>query len=337
MLLNKNKVLNDFLDKLEIMINAGLNLTDALSVLAKSRNKSVSNLSKKCLTYTRKGLTLSDGLKEYMSDVEYSLFKASEKSGNIVEGIKAVRKIKQIKSTAIKQIISGLAYPSFLFAFFMGMVYFLGNKVFSAVSGIVSEQQLKTTILYVYYVLSKPVNMAILIISVVGFFVMIGLITFKFVSPARKVLDRYPPFSVYRFFQGVVFLYALAYLMKSGYTLTQALQEIGRTSKYFSIIVPELKRRIESSDNLGEAMIKTGWHIPSLDTADLLSVISSYTGFEEKMLSTAESLTQKAIDSLSGLSKIIQTVAIVLIGLGVLGYLAGMQQVLSMATQNLTR
>ena len=321
--------IEDFFEVLETMIGSGLNLTEALEVLTKSRNKPLSKVAKEGLRAVRGGKSLSDGIKKYLPLDEYSLLALQERSGDLLDGIRRLKKLREVKRQARNTFISSIAYPTFILIFLVGMLYILGGKISKEIVGLIGEQKFSQTPLYIYYQLSRPHNLGMLVFSIVTPFVLLFLFIFKARGVYRRVLDKYFPFSIYRSFQGIVFLLALSALMKSGFNITSAIEEIMRTSKYLKIMLIPIKRRMEASENLGSAMLKTGIYLPDERTAEILSVVSMFTGLEEKLEFLAEKEIKSIISSISLAGKVLQMLALLLTGLVVAGFVLGMQATLS--------
>ncbi|MEM4546620.1 MAG: type II secretion system F family protein [Nitrososphaerota archaeon] len=321
--------IEDFFEVLETMIGSGLNLTEALDVLAKSRNKSLSKVAKDGLKAVRGGKSLSDGLKKYLPLDEYSLLALQERSGDLLDGIRRLKRLREVKRQARNTFIASIAYPVFILAFLVGMLYVLGGKISTELVGIIGQQKFSQTPLYIYYQLSRPHNLGMLVFSIVMPFVLLFLFIFKANGEYRRVLDRYFPFSIYRSFQGIVFLITLSALMKSGFNITSAIEEIMRSNKYLRIMLMPIKRKMEGSENLGSAMLKTGIYLPDERTAEILSVVSMFTGLEEKLEFLAEKKIKSIISSISLAGKVLQILALLLAGLVVAGFVLGMQSTLS--------
>lgn len=321
--------IEDFFEILETMIGSGLNLTEALEVLVKSRNKPLSKVAKEGLRAVRGGKSLSDGLKKYLPLDEYSLLALQERSGSLIDGIRRLKKLREVKRRARNTFISSIAYPTFILVFLVGMLYILGGKISKEIVGLIGEQKFSQTPLYIYYQLSRPHNLGMLVFSIVTPFVLLFLFIFKARGGYRRTLDKYFPFSIYRSFQGIVFLLTLSALMKSGFNITSAIEEIMRTSKYLKIMLIPIKRKMEGSENLGSAMLKTGIYLPNERTAEILSVVSMFTGLEEKLEFLAEKEIKSIISSISLAGKVLQMLALLLTGLVVAGFVLGMQATLS--------
>jgi len=321
--------IEDFFEVLETMIGSGLNLTEALEVLAKSRNKPLSKVAKEGLKAVRGGKNLSDGIKKYLPLDEYSLLALQERSGDLLDGIRRLKKLREVKRRARNTFISSIAYPTFILVFLVGMLYILGGKISKEMVGLIGEQKFSQTPLYIYYQLSRPHNLGMLVFSIVMPFVLLFLFIFKARGGYRRTLDKYFPFSIYRSFQGIVFLLTLSALMKSGFNITSAIEEIMRTSKYLKIMLIPIKRKMEGSENLGSAMLKTGIYLPDERTAEILSVVSMFTGLEEKLEFLAEKKIKSIISSISLAGKVLQMLALLLTGLVVAGFVLGMQATLS--------
>ena len=125
----------------------------------------------------------------------------------------------------------------------------------------------------------------------------------------------------------------LSSLMKSGYSVVQAIDEIMKTSQYFNVMLKPIKQRIISSDNIGTAMLRTRIYLPNEQTAELLSVIARFTGVENKMEIIAERQTEKMLKQIDLAGKILQVVALLFAGLIVGGFVIGTVQSVASLSQ----
>lgn len=327
--------LDNFFESLETMIEAGLSVTEALETLSTSRNKALANLSKKLVKDIKAGKTLSSSLRSYLSLEEYSILASQERSGNIAEGIKRYKKLKNIKGKAKSSFISAFAYPLFILIFLIGIIYVLGEKVSKELVGIVGEAKFQQSPLYFYYQMSRPMNIGLLVLFVGGVIgALLGFI-FKAMGDYRIKTDRIMPFSLYRYFQGIAFLFMLSSLMRSGYNMVQAIDEIIKISAYMKVMLKPIKKRIQASDNIGEAMIRTRIYLPDEKTAELLAVISKYSGIEEKLEQIAEKKIEGLLKQIGVVGKVLQMITLILAGLVIAGFVLGMQQTLADLSQSI--
>ncbi|MEM3415534.1 MAG: type II secretion system F family protein, partial [Thermoproteota archaeon] len=161
------------------MVEAGLSISEALNILSNNKNKSMAKLAQELASKMKTGKTMSSGLRKYLAPEEYAILAAQETTGNIIEGIKRYKKLKQIKSKAKGSFISAFGYPTFVISFMIGVIYILGSKVSTQLIGVVGKAKFKQTPLYFYYEMSKPQVILLIVLIIVGIFGGLFLFTFK--------------------------------------------------------------------------------------------------------------------------------------------------------------
>jgi type II secretory pathway component PulF len=138
----------------------------------------------------------------------------------------------------------------------------------------------------------------------------------RWTGNVRVLLDRYPPYSVYRLIVGCGFLVAFSSLQAAGFTVEKSLNRLADNAR------PWLRERIDdmlfgvkSGLNVGEAMKNTGYRFPSTEIVDDLCVYAEYNGFTEALHSLADEWMQEGVTIIEGQMKIINGVAIVTLAL----------------------
>ncbi len=128
--------------------------------------------------------------------------------------------------------------------------------------------------------------------TVIGILTVIGLIALsmpRLTAQVRIKLDRIPPWSLYRLYQGAAFLLAISALQASGVRIDGIiLDRIGKgRSPWLTQRIRALRKQIisgETKANLGEAMKSTGYGFPDPDLNDQIAVYATLPKFEEALL-----------------------------------------------------
>lgn len=310
----------DLLVRLDVMLKTGVGLRDALIFL--KRSKKTEKLARKGLwSMEEEGRTFSEGIRPHISAAEFALLLSGEKSDNLRFAIQKTLYLRRMQKKMRSTMIGAMIYPISMLILTFIALYFAGNKV---VPQLEKEGVKIGTLLKVYKVVASPEVLIPLAIILIGTF--IGLVIFmtKFLGPYRKLTDRIFPFSVYRQWMGVIFLFMLSSLTKSGYTIGDALEEIRDSNAYFDWVVGSYSEYYKTSKNLGEAMKKSGFPIPNEDTADELEVLSSFGKFEERLMIIAEDMVESYVKNAEVFGKVGSILTLLITGFIVIGFLAGM-------------
>lgn len=308
-----------FLVKLEAMLKSGMTLKDSLVFLR--RMPATQKMARDSLWAMEEGRTFSDGIRKYVSPAEYALLLSGEKSDSLVFAIQKALYLRRVQRKIKGVFVGAMIYPAMVFAMVVLGVYYIGNNIIPQLE----DAGLKATgVLKFYKAISDPA----VLFSVAGFilFSFIGTIVFstKFLGPYRRFTDRFFPFQVYRKWMGVIFLYMVSSMTKSGYSIADALEEIADSNEYFQWSVGEYLSYYRTSKNLGEAMKKSGFTLPDDDIADLLEVLSSFGKFEERLIILAEDMVEGFVKKSEGIAKVVSVLTLILAGVILGGLMFGM-------------
>jgi type II secretory pathway component PulF len=92
----------------------------------------------------------------------------------------------------------------------------------------------------------------------------------------RRILDHLIPWSLYRDFQGVVFLLNVAALLGANIKTLDALNKLAtHASPYMLERLNAIRRRVNAGDHLGLAMRNAGYNFPSLETINKLVLLTA--------------------------------------------------------------
>lgn len=324
MLRGRSAAATKLLERLESLLESGIDMNKALEIISGSSDKTLSHLAKRCLKYTSAGgRSFTEAIKPYVNSGEYALLRAGEETGNLPYVIEKIKELRQLKSKAIGGLLGAITYPFFVLMLFFGMLYFVSSQ---AVENIVRGfgEEVKTPLLELMLFISKP---AFIFTFFTFLALLIGTTLFvmlKVHRPFRARLDRFFPFSVYRFYQGVVFLYVYSVLLKNGYREEQTLELISRLSGYYKLIFPEVLKHIRAGRGIGDALKRSGYLIPDEETVDLLrSIQGTGTVFQERLPRVAERKIKEAAEKISKANKVVNTVALLVVGVLMMIYVSG--------------
>lgn len=92
----------------------------------------------------------------------------------------------------------------------------------------------------------------------------------------RRILDYLIPWSLYRDFQGVVFLLNVAALLGANVKTLDALNKLAtHASPYMLERLNAIRRRVNAGDHLGLAMRNSGYNFPSRETINKLVLLTA--------------------------------------------------------------
>jgi type II secretory pathway component PulF len=297
-------------------------LRDRASDGGKKPNEPVAIILDDCRRMVQNGRTLAEGLEPWIPRTEQMILMAGEQAGRlertlvvIIDVVLAGKKIRQV-------VLGGLAYPAAVFAMIIAYIYIFGASVIPQFARIVDPDRWQGVArsLYLMSVLVQNwmVYLVLLLISLIALTV---LSMPRWRGRVRMLLDRFPPYSVYRLMAGSSFLMAFSALQFAGVTVEKSLMRLSDLAQ------PWLRERLDgallgvkSGLNCGEALRNTGYDFPSREVIDDLCVYAEYKGFAEALKMLADEWMAEGVDTISAYMKMVNGMAIVLLAI-VIGWL----------------
>jgi len=290
----RNKLLK-ILDKTSFLIENGLPIREAVESqlkIAKDTKDVISEeLLKKILNSLAKGKTLSEALKEFLSDEEFLLLYNSEKNGKLRLAIKNLLRMEKEKKEALASLKEGATQPLLVLVVTLALIYYLGVKVLPPIVNFVGKDKLTGTgkfILYFSEFIKSPMFFG-LIIS----FIILGVVVFisfpYLTGRIRVYLDNIFPYSIYREYVGITFLATLSIMVASGIPVMQALKEmVNNSSPYLKERVREFIILMSKGKSLGEAMYESGFNFPNREIVYDMLIFSKYPNVQGKVFEMVE-------------------------------------------------
>lgn len=263
------------------------------------------------------GGMLSEAMEWWVPHTEQMIVMAGEQSGRLEVALQMVSGVVMSGRRIRFAIVGGLIYPIVIFVMTLGYLFLFGKLVIPRFASIVSPDRWHG-VAHSLYMMSRFVQggMIYCVIAMVLALVALFYSMPRWAGNARVVLDRFPPYSVYRLIVGCGFLVAFSSLQAAGFTVEKSLGRLADNAK------PWLRQRIDdmlfgvkSGLNVGEAMKNTGYGFPSEEIVDDLCVYAEYKGFAEALQSLADEWMQEGVTIIEAQMRVVNGVAIITLAL----------------------
>ena len=314
-----------FCRQLGTMINAGVNLVEALNIIADQMpNKKLSDAVKDIAVKVSEGMAVSAAMQKHPNvfpEFVVNLVKVGEETGNLdVSLMKAAdyyEKIAMIKS----KIKSASFYPTFVVVvatvIVSGIIYFLVPTFAEIYSSLGGELPLPTQMLITASNTLRN-SLPMVIISIVAFSLMFGYLyrnNYIFRKSVHKLSLRIPKMNDLVVKSTMAKLArTMATLFSSGVTLERAFEIAGQTTGNLIIkeAVEQAKKGVVEGEPMYRALEKTGL-FPKLVIA--MIKVGEETGRLDDMLETVARFYEDEFDkTVDGMIKLIEPILIVFIG-----------------------
>ena len=188
------------------------------------RRSSVPRLLDRVLTrMTEQGLPFAEALRPYIPDDEYMMILSGERAGDIGSAMDLVCDIKtrtgRIMRAARSAAFQPLMYIVVLFIYLYAMAKMVIPSLLHGVPGQHAASTSQDVLVFAAN-LATGANAFIILGSLIATVVAVWLSLTRLTGPLRVVLERMPPWSIYRNIQGYIWISSFIALVRAGMTLS---------------------------------------------------------------------------------------------------------------------
>jgi type II secretory pathway component PulF len=284
------------------------------------------------------GRLLSDGMQDWVPKPEQLIVMAGEQAGSLEAALSAVIGVVHATRKVRGAIIGGVAYPALIGVLILVYVYLFGTRVIPEFGRISNPETWHGAARSLY--LMSLVMQQWMLYAVAAFMSAVAAVLIslpRWRGGGRVMLDRLPPYSIYRLVSGTGFLLAFSALLSAGVTVEKSLLRLCQPAP------PWLRERLEgallgvkSGLNCGEALKNAGYGFPSREIVDDLCIYADYRGFPEALKLLADEWMEQGVEKITADMKLLNSASIVALAL-VIAWLAvglfGIQQEVAALTR----
>lgn len=234
---------------------------------------------------------LSEAITGWVPASEVLLIEAGESSGQFQHALEVLLRLNDRLETIRGQIIGQLAYPVGCALMLCGVIYFLSVKFIPPLLAIRGPGATWTgTAASAVSFLTWSQHS--LIPTVFGVFALGAAIFFSMPylrGPLRNILDKAPPWTVYRFMSGTGFLTSILVLMEGGRGLVEALSLTRpHAPPYLATKITNIQRHMREGSDFGSALIAAGDHFPDRELIKEIQIYDRIGRLHEGLLVIVE-------------------------------------------------
>ncbi len=300
-LLRNRFSLMDSLDRVfDIISNNGKNPGEPLAMAIAAWSRSLRN-----------GDPFSVAIKGWAPNREALMLSTGDVS-NLDEALENLIKVTEGSSKMIGPLVNALLYPAFLSVMTILIIYGIGAYLVppmaEAAPGIRWTGVARDLIVFSTFVQEHWIFIFSLP-PLIFFLIWFTLPRWK--GKTRAWFDRMPPWSLYRIFVGVSWLLSFSALVKAGTPVSKALRALRADAN------PYLLERIDRSliyinngDNIGDALLKTGYGFPDAEIIGDLRIYAELDNFQDALNKMANEWLEASVKQIEQKAAILNTLAI---------------------------
>jgi type II secretory pathway component PulF len=309
-----NKKQLGFLEDLYLLINDGIPANRAVEMMAQVTTGLTREVALNISQKISEGLTLADGMREWFSPNVIEIIRVGEAGGALAETMKSAIKALSQRGVAVGAFVGALAYPLVVIIMACSVIVYLDTSVFVQFRSIKPDDQWPPAgqrLVEISYLIRNW--WWLLIAVIVGFGYTLSRLMTNYIGDFRPILDRYPPFSLYKQLVAAQFLETLGLLVANGVVFKSALRVMQyRASPYLSSHLLTMERLLSTGKSNIADVLSTGL----VTDSDLmrLKVMAEVKGFEHGLIRMGIKGSEQSTATLKLISRVIGGIFLVLGG-----------------------
>lgn len=252
-----------------------INMRDCATDFGKQRSPSSVWLND-CLKSIRNGQSLDVALADWIPPQEVAIIHTGVMNGRVTDALRrtmtVVQSIEEMKSS----VFGTLGYPLLLMTAIIGIMVLISKHFIPQLANIIPRETWEGSIWWLSTLSDSVVNYGVvlsLLVALAGV-----LITWSLQNLTGKVrlwLDFLLPWSLYKDFQGVAFLFNISALLQANVKTLDALDILSRNASPWLIERLNATRRLlRQGQHLGLALRNSGYQFPSKDCVNKLVLLT---------------------------------------------------------------
>lgn len=324
-----------FTNQLSTMIGAGLPITESLEILvSQSKDKALQkNLQSVLEAIEKEGMQISDALQKYTriySEVQISLIRAGESSGNLHEVLLKVAEDLKKANRLQSKIKGAMIYPVIIFVLVAVVLYVLVTKMIPAVEalyqdfGVTELPAITAFLVHLSNFLANPLGSIFLLILIVS--IIAGYKFYRSTETGRFMTDKLflkiPVFgNLIGMLQVAQFSRLISMLLRSGIPITEALRVTSNAldNVLFRDVLIDAKANVEAGIPLAAALARSEVYPPLLVK---MVETGERTGKLDSILTDMADFYEAEVEEISdNLNKLMEPMILIVVG-GLVAFLA---------------
>lgn len=220
-----NKAQLAFLEDLYLLINDGIPANRAIEMMAQATTGITRDVALSIAQKISEGQMLADGMRDWFAVNIVEIIRVGEEGGALVETLRSAIKTLTQRSSSLSTVISAVTYPLLVITLACGIIVYLNSSVFTQFREIKPISQWPQAGI-------DFVNLAgiisywwwLVIVFVIAVILMMRRMLSHYVGELRPLLDRFPPFNLYRRFAAARLMETLGLLVANGVVFKNALK-----------------------------------------------------------------------------------------------------------------
>lgn len=214
-----------FLEDLYLLINDGIPANRAIEMMAQATTGITRDVALSLSQKISEGQALADGMRDWFAINVVEIVRVGEEGGALTETLKSAIKTLGQQSGALGAVIKAMAYPMVVIVMACAIIVYLNNGVFvqfKEIKPIAEWPQAGRDLVNIGNFIQYWWWLAIVLVIVIA--LILRRMMNDYVGELRPILDKFPPFNLYRRFAAARLMETLGLLVANGVVFKQAIK-----------------------------------------------------------------------------------------------------------------
>lgn len=293
-----------FLEDFYLLVNDGIPANRAIEMMAQVTTGLTREVAESLSDKIAQGQPLAEGMKEWFAPNVVEIIRVGEAGGALGQTLKSAINTLGQQGAAVGALIGALAYPLMVITIACVIIIYLNTSVFTQFKAIKPMEEWPDAGIQLVALANFIQGWWwIVILSIIAIMIVLKRMMSNYTGEFRPMLDRVPPFSLYRRLSAARLLETLGLLVSNGVVFKSAIKVMQyQANPYMQMHLAQMenllgKGRSNIADVLGTGLV---------DDQDLmrLRVMAEVKGFEHGLVRMGVRGTEQATDTMKLIAKI---------------------------------
>jgi type II secretory pathway component PulF len=294
-----------FLEDFFFLVNDGIPANRAIEMMAEVTTGLTREVALSISQKISEGRLLADGMREWFAVNIIEIIRVGEEGGALAETLKSAIKTLSQKSSSIGALIGAISYPLLVISIACTIIVYLNNSVFiqfRAIKPLAEWPDAGQQLVGLAEMIQTWWWLFLLLVVLVV--VAIRYLLFNYTGELRPLLDRFPPFSLYRRMSAARFMETLGLLVANGVVFKNAIKVMQyQANPYLASHLVTMEHLLGTGKGNVADVLSTGL----INEADILRlrVMAEVKGFEHGLIRMGIRGSEQSMSTLKAISKLL--------------------------------
>lgn len=294
-----------FLEDFYVLVNDGIPANRAIEMMAQATTGITREVALSIAQKISEGQPLADGMRDWFAINIVEIIRVGEEGGALTETLNSAIKTLGQQSGAIAAVFSSVTYPLIVIIMACAIIVYLNNGVFvqfREIKPMNEWPQAGRDLVNIANLIEHWWWLFIIGIIFIGY--VLRRLMLNYVGEMRPLLDKFPPFNLYRRFVAARVMETLGLLVANGVVFKHAIKVMQyQATPYIALHLVTMEHLMAMGKGNIADVLSTGL----IDEKDILRlrVMAEVKGFEHGLIRMGVLGSEKSLKTLALISKII--------------------------------